>query len=838
MFSAGPGVEAWKKAVQTAHFAALADDERRAMRWIRRAGWTLLALGLVAVVAVVLGVRAMLPQTDGRLALPGLQGELRIERDAFGVPTLRAGSLEDLAYGLGVVHVQDRLWQLETHRRIGAGRLAEAFGPPALETDRFLRTLGVRRAAQAQWDRLPEAPRALLRAYARGVNAMLREQQVLPPEFLLLGLGREDWDPVDSLAWSIMMAWDLGGNWTTELLRLRLAMRLPVERIDELLPPYPGEPPPRTADYAALFRGLGLDPALGQQALSAAPLSGVEGVGSNNWVVAGPRSQTGRPLLANDPHLKLSAPALWYFVRLEAPGLKVAGATMPGLPVVVLGQNEHVAWGFTNTGPDVQDLYLERVDPSDPGRYQTPDGWAAFETARETIRVRGAPPVEVTVRRSRHGPVISDAGTGGDVLGTRPGYVLAMRWTALDPDAESASAAWGMMRSRSVAEFVSASRAWVAPMQNMAVADDQGHIALVSPGRVPVRGPEHDLRGLVPAPGWEARYDWQGFVPMDETPRTVDPPQGWLASANQRIVPADYPHHLTHEWALPWRQRRIEQLLAARPQHSLDSFAAMQADEHSLAAGALLPWLRQARSDHPLAAEARRHLQGFDGTMAADRAAPLIHWAWTRHLGRRIFADEVGEAAFDRHLGGRSFQDALERLVAQGDRSGWCDDRRTTATETCGQQAGGAMTDALAELQARFGDDVAQWRWGDAHQARSEHRPFSRVKLLARWFELRAPVGGDTYTVNVSRVGLRPDATTGELYLDEHGPSLRALYDLGDRSRSRFMHSTGQSGLVFSKHYRDLLPRWARVEYLPLWGDGRPPEAVLTVVPATATAAR
>ena len=779
--------------------------------------WLLVAVLTLAVLAAVAGwvySRAALPRTGGSWALPGLRAELRIERDADGVPTIRAGSLEDLAFGLGVVHAQDRLWQLETHRRIGSGRLAEALGPGALETDRFLRTLGVRRAAAAQWARLGEEPRRLLQAYARGLNAVIAQQRALPPEFLILGVKPEAWDPVDSLAWSIMMAWDLGGNWSSELLRLRLAMKLPQQRIDELLPPYPGERPLATADYPALYRSLGLDASLGQRALLAAPLSGVEGLGSNNWVVAGSRSATGAPLLANDPHLKLSAPALWYLVRLEAPGLKLAGATMPGLPMVVLGQNEHLAWGFTNTGPDVQDLYLERLHPEDPQRYQTPDGWARFEQVQEVIRVKGGDDVQLAVRISRHGPVISDAGSGEDVLGSRPKYVLAMRWTALDPDADNIMAGLAFGRARTVDEFVRASRGWAAPMQNMVVADRSGRIGFVAAGRVPVRGPQHDLKGLAPAPGWDARYDWQGWVPAEQTPREIDPSRGWIATANQRIHAPDYPHFLTSEWALPYRQQRIEQLLQAQPRHSLDSFAAMQADEVSLAVQGLLPWLQRARSSHPLAAAAQQQLQGFDGRMAADRAAPLIYWAWVRQLSKRVFADEVGEPFFERQLAGRSFRDALEPALAHGT---WCDDQRTPAVESCEQQNDAAFTAALDELQARHGSDVTAWQWGRAHQARSEHRPFSRVKLLARWFELREPVGGDTFTVNVSRVSLRPDATTGELYLDDHGPSLRALYDVADPARSRVMHSTGQSGLPFSPHYRDFSARWRAVQFLPLW---------------------
>jgi penicillin amidase len=755
-----------------------------------------------------------------------------------GIPTVRAANAHDAYFGLGVVHAQDRLWQMETQRRIGAGRMAEAFGAPALAADKFLRALGVRRAAERQWRQLPAASRAVLEAYSAGVNAVLREQlRARPPEFVILGIEPEPWDPIDSLAWTLMMAWDLGGNWGTELLRMRLALRMPVADINTLLPPYPGEQPPATADYAALFRQIGVahekaTVTAWSQLPDLAPPSGVEGVGSNNWVLAGSRTQGGKPLLANDPHLKLSAPALWYFARIEVAGVKTAGATLPGLPVVVLGQNAHIAWGFTNTGPDVQDLYLEQIKPDDPGQYRTPDGWARFESVAEVIKVRGQPDVPFTHRRTRHGPVISDAGSTADLLGdtAKPRHALAMRWTALDADADAVGTALAMQSATSVQGFIAATRDFVAPMQNMVVADRDGHIGVVSPGRIPLRRADNDLKGLVPAPGWDARYDWAGWLPAGETPRETDPARGWIATANQRITPLGYPHFISSDWALPYRQQRIEQMLKARDKHTLDDLAAMQADVKSLAAPTLLPWLAQARSAHPLAAQAQALLARFDGSMEAEQAAPLIYWAWQRQFAQGVFQDEVGAALWQRSLAGRTFQDALEHVL-HGGAERWCDDRSTPAAETCAEQSTAALTRALDELQARWGSDPGQWRWGRAHEARSEHRPFSNVKPLAGLFELRTPVGGDTFTVNVSRVGLRPQASTGDLYVDDHGPSLRALYDVADPAQSRFMHSTGQSGIVHSPLYRSFVQAWAQVQYVPLWAQGAPHQ-VLQVRPA------
>ena len=813
-------------------------------RWIRRGLTAVLALAVAAAVAGWIYAQKVLPPLEGTLALPGARAELRIARDAHGIPTIRAASVRDAMYGLGVVHAQDRLWQLETHRRIGAGRLAEAFGPAALDTDRFLRTLGVRQAAEAQWAQASAPAREALQAYADGVNAVIATLRARPPEFVLLGLQPEPWTPVDSLAWAIMMAWDLGANWQTELIRLRLAALLPKARIDELLPPYPGDAVPDSADYVALYRGLGLagggktalsEPAL-LRLLAAAPPSEIEGTGSNSWGVAGARSATGKPLLAGDPHLKLSTPALWYFARLQAPGLDVAGASLPGLPGIVMGQNAHIAWTLTNTGPDVQDTYLERLDPADPGRYQTPEGWARFETRTETIRVKGQPDVQHTVRRSRHGPVLSDLGGAGladdarPVLGAKPDYAVALRWTGLDTDSDMVGATLAMNAAGSVEAFVAAASRWVAPQQNMAVADDAGHLALVSPGRVPVRRADNDLKGLAPAPGWDARYDWDGFLPVTELPQVRDPTAGFIANANQRITPEGYPHHITYQWAQPYRHQRILQMLEAAPTHSLDDLARQQADVKSLAVARLLPRLLKAQSGHPLAAAAQRALAGFDGTMAADQAAPLVYWAWHRQLSERVLKDELGAPLYDRLLGQRGYFDTLEGVLARDD-GWWCDDKATPAVETCAQQVDAAFTAALDELQRLQGADPAQWRWGQAHQARGEHRPFSRVAALARWFEVRQPVGGDTYTVNVSRVSLKADAATGEFYLDEHGPSLRGLYDLADRGRSRVIHSTGQSGVPWSPWFRSFAPLWRQVQSVPLFPAADAAQQVLVVQP-------
>ena len=791
------------------------------MIWLPRLGALLLTLFVTAVAVAVIWWQRVMPVSDGRLEVAGLAGEVSIERDANGIPTLRAASRDAALFGLGFVHAQDRLWQLETHRRIGAGRLSEAFGPGALDNDKFLRALGVRRAAAAQWAALGTDARGAVLAYTAGINAFLADHlRARPPEFLILGLQPEPWTPEDTLAWGIMMAWDLGGNWSNELLRMRLALSLPVARIDQLLPPYPGEKPLPARDYAALYRELKISGELGQRALLDAPESGVEGVGSNNWVLAGSRTASGKPLLANDPHLKLTTPALWYFARLEFPGQKLAGATMPGLPLLVMGQNERIAWGLTNTNPDVQDVYLEQIKADDPARYRTPDGWAEFQTFSETIRVKGQADVILQARATRHGPVISDAGTAvvGGLTGKPggPAYALALRWTALDANAASIDAGLAISAAGSVAEFIRAAEKYVAPMQNMVVADVAGSIGFIAAGRVPLRPAANDLHGLAPAPGWEARYDWNGFLDPGRTPREVDPPRGWIATANHRITSADYPHYLTSEWALPYRQQRIEALLGAQPKHDKESLRRIQADVMSPAAQRLLPWLKNAQPTHALGAAAMQRLAGFSGEMRALDVAPTIFAAWARELTRAVFVDEMGgDEMYLRQVGRSDFRAALEGVLERDD-AWWCDDKATPAAETCAALVSRSLDRALDELQQRLGPDMARWHWGAVHLARAEHRPFSQVKALAPWFEQRVATGGDNYTVNVGRYHLKG----AEPYLNEHAASLRAIYDLGHPANSGMMHSSGQSGLVLSPDFRSFVEPWQAVRDLPLWAGG------------------
>lgn len=821
--------------------------------------FALVVLAVVAVAAAYFYLLQSLPREEGEIRLAELERPVEVLRDGFGIPHIFAASMDDAIHALGFVHAQDRLWQMEVSRRTAAGRLAEVFGESALETDRFLRTLGVRRAAQANFARLDNETRALLETYAAGVNAFINTRPVLPVEFWLTGARLEPWTPVDSLGWIKMMAWDLGDNWRNELLRMRLSKTLPLARIHELLPPYPGETPPEITDLRRLYNniekegvrlatpGFDLDlenglafsgseihragkgeiyekknPRTGSSS-GASSNSGfdfdasTEGLGSNNWVVSGARSATGKPLLANDPHLGLTAPAVWYLVHISVPGYEAIGASLPGVPAIVLGRNSHFAWGFTNTGPDVQDLYIERLDGA--GNYLTPDGPKPFTLHEEVIKVKGGGDVRLQVRVSRHGPVISDVSRIAQEAAPR-GHVIALQWTALREDDLTMQSAVKLTRAKDWPGFLAALRDNHSPQQSAVYADTHGNIGFVAAGRVPVRRPDNDLKGLAPAPGWLAKYDWAGFIPFAELPQAYNPVDGSLMTANHRITPPGYAHHITSEWQPPYRANRISELLGAVRKHSIASFARIQGDVVSLPVKELLPRLAKVKPGSEQARRALALLAKWDGAMAAERAEPLIVSAWWREFSRAIYADELGDSFRGNWLLRAPF---IANVLSDKDRQGrWCDNTRTKTTESCDDLLAATLEAALADLRKRYGEDMGAWQWGKAHFARHEHRPFGRVSWLAPWFDITAPTPGDAYTVNVGRNRLEDAARP---FVNTHAASLRAIYDLADLDSSLYIHSGGQSGNVLSPHYKAFTQAWAKGDYIPMVTDKKKIEA-------------
>ena len=760
---------------------------------------------------------------SGKRSIKGLGDGVVINFDESDIPHIKANSQSDALFALGYLHATERSWQLEMNRRIASGRLSEILGNETINIDRFIRTLGIKRAAEQQFDKYPVSAKRLLQAYADGVNAGNAQLGwALPVEYFLTGSKPGHWSPTDSVAWMLMMALDLGGNWHKELQRLELSQYLTTKQIWEVLPPFEVDEPVTKMDFAKIYRDLDVfNPKTGpahkrSKKLPATELSnidlpgGKDGIGSNNWALSGKLTASGKPLLANDPHLGLSAPAIWYFAHLDAPGLNVLGGTLPGIPAVVLGRAEKFAWSFTNTNPDVQDLYIEQIDPNNPGMYRGPDGLLPFKVRQEIIDVKGAPSVNFIVKETRHGPVISDSYARAKRAIDTDRFALALRWTALDIENQSVAGLLDLNRAKDMDAFKQSLRKNYAPMQNVVMADIDGNIAYQAAGVAPKRLLHHGLYGVAPAPGWEKQYDWNGYVPFEQLPASNNPEQGWIATANQRIIASNDPNPLTSDWDLSARYDRIVDLIKARNSYDLEYMKTMQADTLSLTSIPLLELFKSSVPSHPLGAKALEISKDFNGDMRVDSAAALIFNAWADQLTRNLFSRL--SYIFSETYGDRNYRGALIAQMKHPN-SPWCDNPKTQAIETCAEASNDAFNKALEFLSKEYGNDPSKWAWGKAHIAISEHRPLSKIPVLGKLFNLETPFPGDSNTINVGRL---------ELLRSEHpyetlqAPSLRAIYDLSDLEKSLFIFQSGQSGWVQSKLYRNMVPLWAKNEYLPL----------------------
>ena len=779
---------------------------------------------LAIVVLIVLGYLYFAQSSpSGKRAIKNLSDSVVITFDESDVPHIKANTQADAVFALGYLHATERSWQMEINRRLASGRLSEILGSETVKIDRFIRTLGIKRAAERQFDRYPVAAKRLLQAYADGVNTGNAQLGwALPVEYFLTGSKPGHWSPTDSVAWMLMMAYDLGGNWDKELQRFELSQFLTTKQIWEILPPYEAGSLASNIDFAKLYKSLNVfNPTTGASEEKAKNLpttelgaldlpGGKDGIGSNNWALSGKLTASGKPLLANDPHLGLSAPAIWYFAHLDAPGMNVIGGTLPGIPGIVLGRTDKFAWSFTNTNPDVQDLYIEQIDPSNPGMYRGPDGLLPFKVHQEIIDVKDSPSITFLVKETRHGPVISDSYARAKRSIDTKRFALALRWTALDTENQSVVGLLEMNRAKDLETFKQALRKNYAPMQNVVMADAEGNISYQAAGVAPKRVLHQGLYGIAPALGWEKQYDWNGYVPFEQLPASNNPEQGWIASANQQIIAANDPNPLTADWDLPTRYDRIVELIKSRNSHDLSFMKTMQADTLSLGATPLLDLFKASKSSHKLAPQAQEIIQKFDGDMAANSAGALIFNAWADQLTRNLFSRL--SYLFTESYGSRSFRQPL-MLTLQNPESSWCDDPKTNQTETCQDSSNNALDKALDYLSNQYGSDPKAWAWGKAHIATSEHRPLSKVPVLGSLFNIKTPFPGDAFSINVGRPQLLKSSNP---YETVQGPSMRAIYDLSDLEKSLFIYQTGQSGWVQSRLYRNMNPLWANNKYLPL----------------------
>jgi len=785
--------------------------------------WLVSIILFLCIVAGLIYLTSAQTSPSGKRVIRSLSDTVAITFDESDIPHIQAKSSSDALFALGYLHASERSWQMEVNRRLASGRLSEILGKETLAIDRFIRTLGIKHTAEKQFDRYPIATKRLLQSYADGVNAgNAHLGWALPLEYFLTGSQPGHWSPTDSVAWMLMMALDLGGNWHKELQRLELSQFLTTRQIWEVMPAYtPGEPV-SNVDFAKIYRDINvfnLNSVARDQKSKKLPATeltanevpgGKDSIGSNNWALNGKLTSSGKPLLANDPHLGLSTPAIWYMAHLEAPGLNVIGATLPGIPGVVLGRTDKFAWSFTNTGPDVQDLYIEQLDPKNPGVYRGPDGPLPFTVRQEIIDIKGEISQRFLVKETQHGPVISESYARAKRIIDTNRYALALRWTALDVENQSVAGLLDMNHAKDLDAFKKALRKNYAPMQNVVMADVGGNISYQAAGVAPKRTLHQGLYGVAPALGWEKQYDWTGYVPFEQLPNSNNPDANWIATANQKILASNDPNPLTGDWELPTRYDRIVELIKGKSNHDIASMKSMQADTLSLGATPLLGLFKSTQSKHPLAQQTSELIKNFDGDMRVNSSSALIFNAWADQLTRKLFSRL--SYLFTENYGARSFRQALI-LHLQNPDSPWCNDPKTEQIESCADASNAALDQALEQLSAQLGSNPINWTWGNAHVAVSEHRPFSKVPVLGGLFNLRQPFPGDSFTINVGRLELLKADNPFET---KQAASLRALYDLSDLEQSLFIYQTGQSGWVQSKLYRNMSTLWAQNEYLPL----------------------
>jgi penicillin amidase len=758
------------------------------------------------VVDVPIGGQIPRPGEPGKAAIPG--GPISIARDAHGIPTIRATSETDAAFGLGYVHAQDRLWQMESMRRLGAGRLSEVMGAATLPVDRFFRTLGLMPLALESYRGLPDDTRAVLDAYAAGVNHFLEtDPSPLPPEFLVLAHRPQPWTPVDSLVWGRLMGLVLSGDWRDELIRAALLPTLTADQMRDLWPALAGLPATALLDANTALRLAAAVPPVARSSLA-----------SNAWALTGPWTRSGKPLLASDPHLGFQAPTQWYLVRLETPETTLMGGSTPGVPFLPIGQNRDVAWGLTTPHSDTSDLFVETV--LDRDHYRGKDGPAPWSLREERIDVRFGEPEILTVRATRNGVVISDALTGGSGRAARAilgeDRVLALAATALRADDTTALALHRLNRAHDAADIRAAAHLFQSPQQNLIHATKDGFVGRLSPGLVPIRawGP-----GLLPQPGWAEKSTWTGYIPFDDLPARLAPANDIVLNTNSRIAADDYPHYLAPEWPGEFRAARLRDLLTHKRGQDIGDQADYQMDTVSGAMAALLPLML----DFPEAARppgselARAHdllaAKGWMYDMTAPRPEPLIAAAWTRALVPALFADEMGPAY---SLWEQVDHDLMIRVL-QGKTEPWCDDVGTPdRVESCDEIKVRALTAALASIRVLTGArDPLDVPWGRLHVARFDHALFSRIPGPRAIADLSIATGGDNATLSKGTWAMDGEPAFSHI----HGAGMRAVMDLEDPNRSGFILATGQSGHPLSPHYRDMLGPWRDGALVPL--DGR-----------------
>ncbi len=786
-------------------------------------------LALLAVAVVYYLASRSLPDYDATRTLPGVSTPVEIIRNNNNVPHIFAGRDQDVYFGLGYAHAQDRLWQMTMMRRTVQGRLSEMFGERTLRIDELMRRLDLYRLAEESVAVQDARTKAALASYAAGVNAWLAtvNDEALgrgAPEFFLFSNRLAPWRPADSIAIMKLMGVQLSGQLASEVLRAQVSLVLPSERVLDILPDSPGPGLAALPDYAELFEGLekttdfaAFTPAPEPDPLSPFPSRDLAGA-SNAWAAAPFRSAAGGTLLANDPHMSFTAPSIWYLARLELESGGVIGATIPGMPLVLIGRSAEFGWGLTSSYLDDQDLFIEKLNPDDPDQVMTPDGFKTMQSRASIIRVKDAPPETITLQWTDNGPVLP--GYHYNIASiTPPGHVVSLSWTLLSGQDRSLSAAMRLMQAKSVSEGLAAGVNFVAPSQNVTMVDTDT-IALKTFGAMPRRNAGHQSQGRIPSPGWIAENRWDGVENYAANPEFVAPSGGIVGNTNNKLLDRPFPLHVSYFWGDTQRIQRWEKLMQAREVHTRESFIEAQLDTVSVTARTLLPlvgadlWFTGDAAPEGTPERARQValdlLGNWNGEMNEHMPEPLIYSAWMRALQTRLIRDELGPLAGEFNNIEPLF---IERVFRNVDGAGiWCDVIQSAKVETCTEIARAALDDALLWIDEHHGGKQEALRWGDAHEAVQDHPVLGKVPFL-RWFvNIRQSTSGGDNTLMRGRTSGRDP----EPFENVHGAGYRGVYDFADPDSSLFVTSTGQSGHFLSRHYDDLGELWRRGEYVPM----------------------
>ena len=769
-----------------------------------------------------------LPEYTKTVQLEQLIAPVEIVRDTANVPHIFGKNDHDTLFALGYAHAQDRLWQMTMLRRTAQGRLSELFGEATLPIDMTVRRLAIYSAARQSLSALRPDTLAKLDAYAVGVNARLREinESALgrgAPEFFIFSNAISPWTAADSLAIVKLMGIQLSSHLHQEVLRARASLVLKGDRIKDLLPDMPGNSQADLIDFTRLFPDLSpIKTSSAREHSALSPFKPIALAGASNaWAALPGRSATRGTLLANDPHLELTAPSIWYLARLELSTGGVIGGTIPGLPLVLVGRSAKLGWGLTSSNLDDTDVFIEKLNPLDPSEYKTPQGYKPFVKKQSIVRIKDKSPVTLEMFWTENGPVLPGSHANLETV-TPAGHVTSVAWTLLSSQDTSIEAGFDLMAAQSVQEGLVASRAFVAPSQILTLADSK-QIAMRTIGALPKRDPRHQSKGRLPSAGWLAQNRWQGVFDPSVNPVFLNPASGVLGHTNNKYTDRSFPEHISFDWGDSQRVQRMTRLLQTREAHTRDSFIEAQLDSVSPTARTLLALIGgelwyQSQSVPADSPAGRRQtaldlLANWNGEMNEHLPEPLIYAAWLRALHKRLIVDELGPLH-------EAFTHAeplfIERVFRDVAGAGiWCDVAQSRRQESCAEMSRLALDDALAELVATYGSEITALRWGEAHQATHDHPVLGDVPILKWFVNIRQSTSGGDHTLQRGKTS----GTGPNPYLNVHAGGYRGVYDFADPDSSVFIISTGQSGHPLSRHYDNLGKLWRRGEYVPMTLD-------------------